>query len=379
MTSARTSAGAVVGDLAEEELLELIQARLAPVARDAAWPAGTVPPGDDAAVLPAPRGAVAVSTDAMGEGTDFLMTWPAGVRTRGHDVGWKAAAQNLSDINAMGAAPRGLVTALTLPRDTPVAWVTALAGGFTAAIRALGAGDCRVAGGDLGEGGRVHVAVTALGDPPAAGAVRRVPAPAVRARMLAEGAVLVHAAGPAGPGWGRPGPGWAAAGLALLLTDRARLRERAAALDPADRPGARELARAVRAQLRPRPPLALGPAAAAAGIAALMDVSDGVGRDAHRIARATGTPDDPLTPWVDEAWLAGAAAPLVRVAALSGRAPEEFVLAGGEDYGLLGLVPDGGTVPAGFERIGRLEPAGRRPAGHRPLPERGWDHFGAAR
>lgn len=377
MTSTDGVAGAVVGDLSEEELLEVVQARLAPVARDAAWPAGTVAPGDDAAVLPAPRGAVAVSTDAMGEGTDFLAVWPAGVRTRGHDVGWKAAAQNLSDVNAMGAVATGLVTALTLPRETPVAWAASLAGGFTAAIRALGADGCRVAGGDLGEGDRVHVAVTALGDPPASGAVRRVPSPAVRERVLGEGAALVHAAGSDGPGWGEPGPGWAAAGLALLLTDRAELAARAAALEPATRPGVRELARAVRAQLRPRPPLALGPAAARAGIAALMDVSDGIGRDAHRMARATGTADVPLTPWVDETWLARASAPLARVAALAGREPEELVLAGGEDYGLLGIVPDGSAVPAGFVRIGRLAPAGSVPDDHRRLPERGWGHFGA--
>ena len=48
-------------------------------------------------------------------------------------------------------------------------------------------------------------------------------------------------------------------------------------------------------------------------------------------------------------------------------------------HGLVGLVPDGSAVPAGFVRIGRLAPAGSVPAGHRRLPERGWDHFGAAR
>lgn len=362
--------GPAVGELSEEQLLEVIQEALAPVGRDASWPAGTVPPGDDAAVVPAPRGSVAVTTDAMGEGADFLPLWPAGVRTRGHDVGWKAAAQNLSDVNAMAAEPSALVVALTLPPHTPVAWVRSFAGGFAAALPALGAGACRVAGGDLGTGERIGVVVTALGDPHPDGPLRRRPAEADRERIAAAGADLVHASSPR-----TRGPGGAAAGLGLLLTDRAELATRGAALDAGRRPGAREIAAAVRAQLRPRPPLGLGAVARAQGALALMDVSDGLGRDAHRLARATALPGADLAPWLDAQWLAGAAEPWARVAALLGREPEALVTGGGEDYGLLGLVHAGAPVPAGFARIGRLVPAGERPAGHVPLTERGWDHF----
>lgn len=371
----RPGPGPVVGDLSEGALLEVIQDALAPVGRDAHWPSGSVPPGDDAAVVPAPRGGVVVTTDAMGEGTDFLLRWPAGVRTRGHDVGWKAVAQNLSDVNAMGARASALVTSLTLPATTPVAWVASLAGGFTAALRALGAGDCRAAGGDLGTGERIQVAVTALGDPDPAGPLRRVADGPARERIAQAGADLVHAQAASASAWGVPGPGWAAAGLALLLTDRANLEARWHVLAPEDRPGPRELVRAVRAQLRPRPPLALGPAARRGRVLALMDVSDGIGRDAHRLARAGSTPQTPLTPWIAEDWLAAAAAPLRRVAALVGAAPEELVVGGGEDYGLLGLAEPGGALPQGFVRIGRVEPDGVRPSGHRPLAERGWDHF----
>lgn len=82
-----------------------------------------------------------------------------------------------------------------------------------------------MAGGDLGTGGRVHAAVTVLGDPHPGGVLRRAPAAADRDRVLAEGADLVHAqAVPDGPRAAAPsGPGWAAAGLTLLLTDRAEL------------------------------------------------------------------------------------------------------------------------------------------------------------
>ncbi|EFD51754.1 thiamine monophosphate kinase family protein, partial [Micrococcus luteus SK58] len=131
------AAGATVGDLTESELLEVVLTGLAPAVRDGHWPAGTVAPGDDAALVPAPRGGTLISTDAMGEGTDFLHRWPAGPRTRGYDAGWKAVAQNLSDVNAMGGTASALVTALTLPPTTPVAWVRSFAAGIVGAVRHL--------------------------------------------------------------------------------------------------------------------------------------------------------------------------------------------------------------------------------------------------
>ena len=67
------AAGATVGDLTEAELLEVVLTGLAPAVRDGHWPAGTVAPGDDAALVPAPRGGTLISTDAMGEGTDLSL------------------------------------------------------------------------------------------------------------------------------------------------------------------------------------------------------------------------------------------------------------------------------------------------------------------
>ncbi|MFC6345202.1 thiamine-monophosphate kinase, partial [Nocardioides hankookensis] len=63
-----------------------------------------VGPGDDAAVLRVRTGHVVVSTDLMVEGRHFRRDWAEAA-----DVGHRAAAQNLSDINAMG----GRATSLT--------------------------------------------------------------------------------------------------------------------------------------------------------------------------------------------------------------------------------------------------------------------------
>src|SRR6478609_5311610 len=103
-------------------------------------------PGDDAAIVAAPDGKTVVSIDTQVQDQDFRLLWPNGYRTTGVDVGWKAAAQNLSDINAMGGKATSMVVSLTLPVDTPVAWVEDLAEGLTAGIRELGATGCSVAG-----------------------------------------------------------------------------------------------------------------------------------------------------------------------------------------------------------------------------------------
>ena len=60
-----------------------------------------VGPGDDAAVLRVRKGHVVVSTDLMIEGRHFRKDWADAI-----DVGHRAAAQNLSDINAMGGRAR---------------------------------------------------------------------------------------------------------------------------------------------------------------------------------------------------------------------------------------------------------------------------------
>ena len=72
-------------------------------------------PGDDAAVLAAPDGRFVVTTDMMIHGPDFRLAWSSPF-----ELGWKAAATNLSDVAAMGATPTALVVAIAAPGDTEV-------------------------------------------------------------------------------------------------------------------------------------------------------------------------------------------------------------------------------------------------------------------
>lgn len=326
-----------VAELGEGELLSRIFPRLG----GARMPLG---PGDDAAVLAAPDGRTVISIDTLVQDQDFRLQWPGGYSTTGYDVGWKCAAQNLSDINAMGAVPTSLVVSLTLPADTLVSWIEDLADGLSAALRALGAEECSVAGGDLGRGNQLVVTAAVTGDLEGRDPVLR--SGAQPGDVLAVSGVL----------------GEAAAGLALLESS----------LVYAELSGWERALTA--AQSRPCPPLAAGPAASKAGAHAMMDISDGLVRDAGRLCAASGVRVD-----LDAAALQQEGAPLADIAAKLGTDPLQWVLGGGEDHGLLAAFAPERVLPRGFRRVGtvlpRLEEQGMVTIDGEPPSAAGWDHF----
>jgi thiamine-monophosphate kinase len=332
-----------VAGLSESELLARIFPRLEMDGRHAA--ATLLGPGDDAAIVSAPDGRAVISIDTQVQDQDFRLRWTNGYRTTGFDVGWKAAAQNLSDINAMGATATSMVVSLTLPPDTRIGWVEDLADGLAAGIRELGASECSVAGGDLGRGREISVTVAVLGTLNGGQAVLRSGARAGDVLALA-GTV-----------------GKAAAGLALLESD-AELRS----LTPKQRA-------LLDVQCRPQPPLWAGPLARAAGATAMMDISDGLVRDGTRLARASGVLLD-----LDPRRLGPLGQCLEPASDLLGMDPLVWVLAGGEDHGLLATFPPGMQLPSGFTAIGSVQALGTTEnpgvqiAG-RAAGTGGWDHF----
>jgi thiamine-monophosphate kinase len=332
-----------VADLSEAGLLARIFPRLRVVPESGSLL--LLGPGDDAAIVEAPDGRTLVSIDTQVQDQDFRLEWPNGYKTTGYDVGWKAAAQNLSDINAMGAQATSLVVSLTLPPETSVSWVEDFADGLSACIRDLGALRCSIAGGDLGRGRELAVTVAILGtldgqDP-----------------VLRSGAAAGHTLALAGT------VGRAAAGLAILESKNL----------PASLTA--ELRSLVQAQCRPSPPLAAGPLALRGGASAMLDISDGLLRDAGRMAAASHVILD-----LDPDMLRLLSVPLEPAAQLLGVGPLQWVLGGGEDHGLLATFPPGVRLPPGFAAIGSVEAltsmdsTGVRIAG-RPAEIVGWDHF----
>jgi thiamine-monophosphate kinase len=176
---------------------------------------------NDAAVV---AGAV-VTQDALVEGVHFHLDW-IGWR----ELGFRAAAVNISDLAASGAEPEALLVAAGLPGDTAVEQVVELYEG-------LGEAGVPVVGGDTTRADRVFLAVAALGRS------ERVP----------------------GRGGARPGD-------VLVVTG------------PLGGAGA-----AFRRRTFVRPPLRVAEGRALARVAhAMLDVSDGIAADAGHIAQRSG-------------------------------------------------------------------------------------------
>lgn len=111
--------------------------------------------GDDGAVVAPTPGLQQVQViDTLVEGVHFPARMPAA------DVGYRAVAVNLSDIAAMGARPRWMTLALTLP-DKDESWVEAFAQGLFDAAEEY---DVALIGGDTTRGGQVVASVHITGE-----------------------------------------------------------------------------------------------------------------------------------------------------------------------------------------------------------------------
>lgn len=124
----------------------------------AQWGSAAEGVGDDGAVLDVPQGSrLVVSTDTTVEDVHFRRPWLSA-----EEVGWRAAQAALSDLAAMGAAPMGVLLALSVPKDWR-AELAALAEGFARATRQANA---PIVGGDVTQGDRLSLGVTVLGHAP---------------------------------------------------------------------------------------------------------------------------------------------------------------------------------------------------------------------
>lgn len=340
MTNHQASKLPTVGDLGEQGILDamlpLLDSKQAPLG-----------PGDDAGALAVSGSEVVVSVDTLVENQDFRLYWDSGFEHKAFDIGWKSIAQNVSDINAMGGVPTGAVISLSLPESTSIEWVKEFSRGISAAVQGLGAGRLAVIGGDLGKAAEISVTTTVIGECEHGKVLRSGATPGDRIAIA-----------------GRVGS--AGAGLAVLDGSTQW------------QTWNRSVRRIVDSQCKPTPPLESGPRAAEAGASAMMDISDGLIRDASRLAKASGVN---LNLNVDS--LKHFAARLEPAAVLLGADPMLWVLEGGEDFGLLAVFPKGASIPEEFTVIGDVSAqTGRRALvkidGQIVNGSRGFDHFSEA-
>lgn len=323
--------------------------------------------GDDAAVLNAPDGRVVATTDLLVEGRHFRRDWSSAA-----DIGHRAAARNLADVAAMGAAPTTLLVGFAGPGDTAVDWVLELVRGIVEESSAAGAS---IAGGDTSSADAILLAVTALGslagrEPVTRSGARPGDIVAVTGTLGQSAAGLALLAAGAQVG--------AAPALAELLgSDPAS--PALGAVDPAlpalggADPALAELLSAYR---RPRPPYDAGPQAAELGASAMIDISDGLIADLRHIADASGAQlelwsgklaTEPVSP-------AGALATAASV--LGGQDWLRWVLTGGDDHALVATFGPGVALPDRWTVIGEVTRGhGVLVDGRRWSGSGGWDHF----
>ena len=218
----------------------------------------------------------------------------------------------------MGAKPTALVVAIALPGDTQISWLEDFAGGLNAGLTQLAPG-ASVVGGDLASADQIFISLTAHGDLQGLEPVLR--SGARPGDILAVAGTL----------------GKAAAGLSLLQSEIADAKH---AFDDL-----------VSIQLRPMPPILAGVSANKAGATSMLDVSDGLAKDASRIAKASE-----VTVQIDKSALLGFEAVLELAALRLEVTPENWVLFGGEDHALLATFPEGSDIPKEFKPIGRVLP-----------------------
>ncbi len=284
-----------IADVSERDLIARIRARLsAPAPR---WLVVGI--GDDAAVVERERNHLDVLTvDAIVDGVHFdrAFTPPAA-------IGHRALAVNLSDIAAMGAAPRLALLSMALPPALTLADFDAIVGGLA----------------DLAASHRVHVAGGNLTRTPgplmldvtATGVARRRH---ILERRHARAGDEIYVTGTVGS---------ARAGLACLQHGQR---------DQAAPPTA--MAAAVARYLYPEPRVRAGMLVGRNHAAsACMDLSDGLADAVTQVSEASGvgaTIDRdalPLDPAVRDWWLTRGADPVAEA------------MAGGDDYELLFTVP----------------------------------------
>lgn len=295
-------------------------------------------PGDDCALLSVPPDMqLAVSTDTLVSGVHFMPD------SDPVDLGYKALAVNLSDLAAMGAEPRWVSLALTLPSINK-AWVAGFASGF---LELADYYNVALVGGDMTRG-PLSITVSVKGTVPRGKALLRSGAKAGDA---------IYVTGTLGD---------AALALTHLLGRRTLNDNQLAAVLP-------------RLE-HPHPRILAGQALRGIATAA-MDLSDGLASDLGHMLRASGVRARihldrlPMSPVLKDA--------------VSQEEAWQLALAGGDDYELLFTVPEAyrGTLDTALAHCGvKFGRVGRISAGEpgidwllhekpQPLQLKGWDHF----
>jgi thiamine-monophosphate kinase len=246
-----------------------------------------VGPGDDACLLSGLSHPI-ISTDTQREGVHFRRDWQSP-----EEIGEKAVSVTLSDLAASYARPVSLFINLGIPPYLPDTFMEALYRGINTGLKMY---DCGMGGGNISGGEELSLDLFAIG----------------------QGRDVFPERSTAGAGFGlfATGPlGLARAGLEALLKDDGNFPQ------------------LVHSFKHPRARFDAADVLAAHGVGCVMDISDGLAGDAEHLAKASDLTIELETEnlhFSDE---------MIDFCRKYGHRPEDFALAGGEDYELLFACP----------------------------------------
>ena len=299
----------------------------------------TVDTGDDTAAWKTGVATELLTTDTVVEGVHFTRS-----TTPWRDLGWKCLASNISDIAAMGGLPLYALVTLGLSPEAEVEEVDELYAGMLEIGNQYGVA---IIGGDVVSSPVAFITVSLTGLHPGQPMLRST------ARVGDQVAVTGYLGGSGG-------------GLRLMLEKLEASAEAGAYLRQCHR--------------RPRPAVAEGRALSEAGVAAAMDVSDGLAGDLAKLCRSSGVAARLYADRIP-------VHPLLRQTFRDDYL--DLALNGGEDYLLLftakveivgklmlGL-PEGASVvgeivPGDPGRVTIVDPS----RVEKVVGSAGWDHFG---
>ena len=197
------------------------------------------------------------STDLLMEGVHFLRE-----ESSPEDVGWKAAAVNLSDIAAMGGVPVATFLSIALPKDAQGEWAERFIEGYASISRAY---NVPLLGGDTTSSLR-DIAINV-------GIMGKCPNGKALCRDGARVGDTIFVTGPLGD---------SAGGLHIILSN---VKNVVASNDCVNDDADYLLAR----HKRPQPRVKEGIALRESGlVGAMMDISDGIASDLRHILKASG-------------------------------------------------------------------------------------------
>ena len=288
--------------------------------------------GDDAALIAPTRAPLAVTTDIAIEGVHFSFDW-----STPFEIGSKIATANLADICAMGGWPQYLVVATGIPKNSEDV-IFEIARGIAAEADRVGA---RVIGGDLSQSEKAMITITALGS---------VDKPILRSSAHVGDSVSISAI-----------TGWSRAGQLIRESQDKELTNSIAGI------------KALSQFSQPQPDYEVMKRIAQSATA-MCDISDGILRDASRIAEASGVTIECDPDLIEKVPGFGE---LVEIAKNIGVDPIELFLQSGEEHELLFTGP-APTDSVFGSVIGRVIERADSPIviKGRALPENlGWAHF----